>query len=50
MNKDKTKNGAEELRNIVTWMNNRDEYLNENKTLLTLIGEYNTYLYNTEKL
>jgi len=35
------KNGAEKLRNIVEWMNSRDEYLNENKSHLQLIKEFN---------
>ncbi len=34
-------NGSEKLRNVVEWMNSRDEYLNENKSHLQLIKEFN---------
>lgn len=34
-------NGAKKLRDIVEWMNNRKESLNENKSHLELIAEYN---------
>lgn len=39
----KQTNGAEKLRSIVQWMNNRKESLNENKSILDLIGEYNLF-------
>ncbi len=36
------KNGADKLRKIVEWMNKRPEHLNQNKSHLDLIVEYNT--------
>ena len=41
--------GANCLRMIVEWMNQRDEYLNDNKSLLTLIGEYNQERWDDKK-
>ena len=40
---DKTqkRNGAEYLRRLVEWLNHRSEYLNEGKSHLDLIVEYN---------
>jgi len=40
--KQKKKHGAEYLRRLVAWMDGRPEYLNEDKTHLDLIVEYNT--------
>lgn len=37
----KGKDGATKLREVVEWMNNRNEYLNENKSHLELIKEFN---------
>jgi hypothetical protein len=37
------KNGAKVLRDLVLWLNDRDEYLNDNKSILTLISEYQKY-------
>ena len=37
------RNGAKFLRDLVLWLNSRDEYLNDNKTILTLISEYQNY-------
>ncbi|MBA7701399.1 hypothetical protein ES703_110135 [subsurface metagenome] len=34
-------NGAKKLRDIVEWINNRKESLNENKSHLALIVEFN---------
>ena len=39
-----TKSGVSFLRNLVFWLNQRNEYLNENKTPLALIAEYRKYL------
>ena len=36
--------GAEFLRNLVLWMNSRNEFLNDNKSILSLIAEYRKYL------
>jgi len=36
--------GANFLRDLVLWMNARNEWINENKTPLTLIKEYRDYL------
>ena len=38
----KKKNGAAYLRRLVKWLNNRPEYLNDDKSHLDLIVEYNT--------
>ena len=34
-------NGAEYFRRLVEWMNNRDEWQNENKSNLQLMREFN---------
>jgi len=41
-NKPIKKNGATYLRRLVEWLNNRPEHLNDNKSHLDLIVEYNT--------
>ena len=41
--KDKKRNGAKYLRDLVGWMNNRKESLNDDKSLLDLIDEYNKF-------
>ena len=42
------KNGGKFIRDLVLWLNSRDEYLNDNKTILTLISEYQNYLKSIE--
>lgn len=37
------KTGAKYLRELVLWMNLRAETKNEDKSVLTLIGEFNDY-------
>lgn len=34
-------NGTDYFRQLVKWLNNRAEYLNDNKSKLQLIGEFN---------
>jgi len=36
------RNGADYLRRLVLWLDSRDEYLNDNKSHLDLIVEFNT--------
>jgi hypothetical protein len=43
------KRGAAHLRNLVAWMNDRNETLNENKSALDVRGEYNIYLRDLKK-
>jgi hypothetical protein len=40
MKKQVKQEGAEFLRDLVKWLNQRSEVLNENKSPLTLINEY----------
>lgn len=44
------KNGAEYLRGLVYWIDNRDDSLNINKSHLELIVEYNIYCNHKNKL
>ena len=37
----KSLDGVNKLRDIVNWLNSRNEYLNENKSHLQLIKEFN---------
>lgn len=42
--KSKKLNGAEYLRKLVEWLNSRPETMNQNKSTLTLIGEFNKHI------
>jgi len=44
----KQTNGANKLRAIVQWMNGRKENLNQNKSILDLITEYDNTLPKTK--
>lgn len=40
----RSRNGAEYLRKLVEWLNSRPETMNENKSMLTLIAEFNKHI------